>query len=173
MPMNVAHSASYGLEWVGTAAPYKWLKMNANLSLFRYTMSSIPELDISGSERLTWSGRLNLNFTPWKNGSFQLIGAYTAPTRTVQEYEREQYYADASFRQDFLKNALSVTLRLTDIFNTRTFHETTYGNGFTTESKRFRETRVFYAGIQYRINNYNKKSSREPMNGDGGDSEAF
>lgn len=173
MPMNVNTSSAAGLEWVGSANPFKWLRLNANMSFFRSHVSAIPDQNIEASDRFSWTSRLNINMIPWKDGSFQLIGSYNSPTRSAQEFEKEQYYADASFRQDFWKNKLTFTLRLTDIFNTRTHYETTYGNGFTIDSKRYRESRVLYAGIQFKINNYNKKASRDLLNGENGDAEGF
>jgi len=173
MPMNINTSTKYGMELIGTISPQKWVKVNANVSFFQDIMSALPEQNIEGSKLFSWNSRLNLSFFPWKNGSFQLIGNYNAPTRNIQEYHKEQYYADASFRQDFLKNKLSVSLRLTDIFNTRTHYETTNGNGFTTESERYRESRVFYVGLQMQINNYNKKISRDTSNGENGEQDGF
>jgi hypothetical protein len=58
---------------------------------------------------------------------------------------------------------------LTDIFNTRTYYGTTNGKGFTTESTYYRESRVFYVGLQMQINNYNKKLSKDSGNGDNGE----
>ena len=169
MPMNINTSTKYGMELIGSISPQKWVKINANVSFFQDIMSALPEMNIEGSKLFSWNSRLNLSFFPWKNGSFQLIGNYNAPTRNIQEYHKEQYYADASFRQDFLKNKLSLSMRLTDVFNTRTFYETTSGNGFTTESQRYRESRVFYLGLQMQINNYNKKVFKDSGNGEGGE----
>jgi outer membrane receptor protein involved in Fe transport len=166
MPMNINTSTKYGMEIIGSVSPQKWLKVNANASAYRDIMSALPEYNIEGSERFSWIARLNLSFFPWKDGSFQLIGTYNSPTRSIQEYHREQYYGDASFRQDLLKNKLSLSLRLTDIFNTRTFYGTTSGNGFTTESVRYRESRVLYVGLQFKLNNYNKKLPKDTGNGD-------
>ncbi|MBK7172662.1 MAG: TonB-dependent receptor [Bacteroidales bacterium] len=166
MPMNINTASSYGMEWVFSANPFKWIRINSNISFFQSHVSSIPEEDILGTDRFSWTSRLNLSFIPWKDGSFQLIGSYNSPTRSSQEYHKEQYFADASFRQDFLKNKLTFTLRLTDVFNTRTFYESTYGNGFTIDSKRYRESRVLYAGIQLKINNYNKKTAKDGENGE-------
>jgi outer membrane receptor protein involved in Fe transport len=173
MPMNINTSTKYGMELIGTISPQKWMKINANVSFFKDMMSALPEENIEGSELFSWNTRLNLSFFPWKNGSLQLIGNYNAPTRNIQEYHKEQYYADASFRQDFLNNKLSLSLRLTDVFNTRTFYETTSGNGFTTESERYRESRVFYVGLQMQINNYNKKLSKDNGNGENGEQDGF
>ncbi len=172
-PENIASSTSYGLELVSTANPSKWFRLNANFSFYRELMGAIPEMNLPGADRFSWTTRVNMTFVPWKDGSLQLIGTYNSPTRSVQEYHRAQYYADASYRQDFWKNKLSFSLRLTDIFNTRTFYETTNGNGFSTESKRYRESRILYAGLQLKINNYNKKPVKDTGNGDNQEQDGF
>lgn len=173
MPMNINTSTKYGMEIIGTLSPQKWVKINANVSFFQDIMSALPEYDIEGSKLFSWNTRLNLSFFPWQTGSFQVIGNYNAPTRSIQEFHKEQYYADASFRQDFLKNKLSLSLRLTDIFNTRTYYGTTNGTGFSTESTSYRESRVFYVGLQMQINNYNKKLPKDTGNGEGGELDGF
>ncbi len=166
-PVNINKETNYGLEVVGTANPVKWLRANGNVSFYRAIMSALPEYGIEGSERFSWSARLNLNFTVWKEGSFQLNGNYSSPRRTLQEYDEARYFADMSFRQDLMKKKLSLSLRLTDIFNTRVFNDIVYGEQFTITTNRKRESRVLYFGIQYQINNFNKKGNRE--NGERGD----
>lgn len=159
-PVNVSKETNYGLEIVGTANPSKWLRANANLSFYRALMTEMPEFGLEGSDRFSWSARLNLAFTPWKNGSLQLIGNYESPRRSVQEYDKERYFADISIRQDLLNNKLAVSLRLTDIFNTRSWDEIVYGNGFTIDQRRTFESRVLYLGIQYQINNFKRKNNK-------------
>jgi outer membrane receptor protein involved in Fe transport len=165
-PLNVSKETNYGLELVGTFNPAKWLRTNANLSFYQAIMSDIPEYDIEGSDRFTWSARLNMSFNTWKDGSFQLVANYNSPRRSLQEYQEDSYFADISFRQDLMKKKLSLSMRLTDVFDTRKFEQTIYGNEFTTISNRKMESRVLYLGIQYQINNFNKKSNRNNNNGE-------
>lgn len=160
-PYNISKETNYGLELVGSANPAKWLRANANVSFFRAMMTAVPEYNIEGSDRFSWSARANLTFTPWKDGSIQLIGNYRSPRRSVQEYHQDQYFADISLRQDMLKKKVSVSLRLTDIFNSRKFDNIVYGNGFTIDSRRTHESRVLYLGIQYQFNNFKRKSNPE------------
>ncbi|HLN52264.1 MAG TPA: TonB-dependent receptor [Lentimicrobium sp.] len=165
-PLNINKEEHYGLELVGNANPFKWLRTNANVSFYQANMSALPEYNIEGSKRFSWTARLNMSFGLWKDGLFQLVGNYNSPRRTIQELDEARYFADASFKQDFMKKKLSVSLRLTDIFNSRKFDETVYGNDFTTVSSRRNESRILFFGIQYQINNFNKKGNRE-NNGNG------
>jgi len=164
MPQNINNSKSYGVEFVASANPYKWLRINGNLSFYQYWVSALPAQYIPETNQFTWSGRLNATFSYSKNGSFQLIGNYASPTSSPQSIRTASYTVDASLRQDFFKSKMSVSLRVTDIFNTRNFNSTTTGLNFTSINKRSFESRVLYAGIQFKINNYNKKAEKTPVN---------
>ena len=166
MPQNISNSKSYGLEFVLAANPYKWLRVNGNLSLYQYWVSAIPEQNIPETNQFTWSGRVNATFTYSKNGSFQLIGNYASPSSSPQSQRTANYIVDASIRQDFFKNKMTVSIRATDIFNTRNFNSTTTGENFVSVNKRYMESRILYAGVQFKINNYSKKAEKVPANGD-------
>jgi outer membrane receptor protein involved in Fe transport len=166
MPQNINNSKSYGFEFVASANPYKWLRVNSNLSFYKYWVSAIPEQNIPVTDQFSWSGRVNATFSYSKNGSFQLIGNYNSPTSSPQSKREGNYTVDASMRQDFFKSKMSVSLRVTDIFNTRNFNSTTTGINFVSINKRYMESRVLYAGIQFKINNYNKKAEKDRTNGD-------
>jgi outer membrane receptor protein involved in Fe transport len=160
MPQNINNSKSYGLELVGSANPAKWLRLNGNLSFYRSQVSAVPEYEIPATESFSWSGRVNASFNYSKDGSFQLMGNYASPRKELQSHDAGTFFMDAMLRHDFFKSKLSVSLRLTDIFNTRNHNSTTTGTNFVTESKRYMESRVFYAGVQLRLNNYSKKNER-------------
>jgi len=168
MPQNINNSKSYGIELVASANPNKWLRINGNLSFYNYMVSEVPEYHIPATESFTWSGRVNATFMYSKDGSFQLIGNYMSPSSSLQSTRESNYNIDASLRHDFFKNKLTVSLRVTDIFNTRNFNSVTTGSNFVTVNNRYMESRVLYAGIQLKLNNYSKKSEKNG-NGDSQD----
>ncbi len=165
-PQNINNSKSYGFEFVNYLNPYKWLRINSNFSFYQYMVSAVPAENIAATERFNWSGRINASFNYSKDGSFQLIGNYRSASQELQSKREAQYTFDASMRQDFFKNKLTVSLRLTDIFNTRNHNSTTTGTNFTSINNRYFESRVFYIGASFKLNNYKKKSERDQINGD-------
>jgi len=169
MPQNINKSNSSGVELVSTVNPYQWLRLMGTLSAYRAVVSDVPEYNIPGVDKLAWSARLNSTFNYSKSGSFQLIANYMSPTNTVQVKNDGNFGVDASLRHDFFKNKLTLTARVTDIFNTRTFNSTNTGTNYITVNKRYMDSRVFYAGFQLRINNYSKKAEKERTNGEGQD----
>jgi len=166
MPQNISNSKSYGLEFVANGNPYKWLRLTSNLSFYNAMVDAVPEYNIPKTENISMSCRLNATFTYSKTGSFQLIGNYTAPKQELQSREEGSYYMDVSLRQDFFKGKLSASLRVTDVFNTRNHNSTTTSTNFTSTNKRYFESRVLYAGLQLKINNYSRKVEKDRLNGD-------
>lgn len=164
-PYNISKETNYGLEVVGTLNPAKWMRINGNVSFYRALMAEVPEYNIEGTDRFTWRARLNMTFMPWKDGSFQLIGNYHSPRRSVQDYRDARYYADIAFRQDLLDKRLSISLRLTDIFKSSRFNGSTYGEGFTIDSERNHDSRILFLGISYQFNNFKKKATQDMNQG--------
>ena len=165
MPQNINKSESYCFEFVASLNPYKWMRINSNLSFYRSVVSAIVEENIPGADRFSYSARVNANLNYSKDGSVQLIANYMSPHNTIQEKEEGSFTMDVSLRQDLFKNKVSLTIRATDIFNTRNHNSTITGSNFTSVNKRRMESLVLYAGFQFRINNYSKKTEKDPSNG--------
>lgn len=169
MPYNINRSDAYGIELTPTWNPRPWVRLMGNVSVYDYRVSAVPQFQIEQVDRLTWSGRLNGVFNYNKDGSFQLIANYMAPMQTAQMRMDGNFTVDASLRHDFFKSKLSLSARVTDIFNTRTFNSTTTGTNFIMSRDRKMDSRIFYFGVQYRLNNYNKKNDKDRQNSDNQD----
>jgi hypothetical protein len=83
------------------------------------------------------------------------------------------YWADISARYDFMKGKASLSLRISDIFDTRIFKRESWGEVFRIVSENIRESRVGYIGFSYRINNYKRQRERDMQNGDSMEMEEF
>lgn len=164
---NLTSSKAYGIELIGNKELTPWFKTNANVSIYR---SIIDGSEITGLEKAVgnmWTAKLNLTFVPFKNASLMLAGNYRSPEIEAQERDEEVYFADVAFRYDFWKNNASVSLRVSDVFNSRRFDSETWGENFTIQSSRRMETRVAYLGFSYKINNYKRQRERESNQNNG------
>jgi hypothetical protein len=70
-----------------------------------------------------------------------------------------------------MNDKLSVTLRLSDVFNTRKFGGEVTGSSFTSKFNRRMDSRILFLGVTYKFNNYKEK--RERLNPDEIDQEMF
>jgi len=163
---NLTSATNFGLEFVANHELNKWLKANANVSLFRAVVEGNEAVGIERVEGNMWTAKVNLTYSPMKNASFLVSGNYRSPEIEAQDREEAVYFSDIAFKYDFLKGKASLSLRVSDVFNSRRFDSETTGVGFVTTSKRKMETRVGYLGFSYRINNYNRQKEKD-RNGQG------
>jgi len=158
---NLTSGTAYGMEFIGNREFAKWFKANANVSIFR---NVIKGSEVTGLETVRgnmWTAKINMTFNLMKNGSLMVAGNYESPEVEAQDRDAEVYFADVAFRYDFLKGKASLSLRVSDVFDTRRFNSETTGDGFFITNNRKMESRVGYLGFSYRINNYNRQKERE------------
>lgn len=60
-----------------------------------------------------------------------------------------------------MNNNATISLRLSDIFDTQRFKMYNYGDNFTLDSERRRNSRMVFIGFTYRINEYERDRRRE------------
>lgn len=164
---NLNNGSSYGIELIGNREFAKWMKSNLNVSFFRSEIEGSESLGIDGSESYEWMAKLNLNFPIRKDLNLSIAGNYNSPRVMAQGRMEEVYFADIAVRYDFMKNKASLSFRVSDVFDSRTFVGETWGEGFNIKTDRKRDSRVAYLGFAYRINNYNRQKERDRNNQNG------
>ncbi|GAB1404179.1 hypothetical protein MASR1M74_13580 [Lentimicrobium sp.] len=163
---NLNNGYAYGIEWIGNREFTKWFKANLNLSFFQNIFEGSEQFNIPRTESWQWTSKLNLNFNVYKALSMSTAAYYNSPRTFAQEKRNAMYWADISARYDFLKGKASLSLRISDIFNSRKFDGESWGDGFHIVSKYTRESRIGYLGFSYRINNYKRQRTRDMQDGD-------
>lgn len=175
-PENIAKTASYGLELVGVHPVADWWRVTANLSYFKTEFDGGTLRPDLTSSNYSWMARLNQSFTPMPDLSMQLMANYRAPMVMAQGKMSEQYGVDVAVKKDFLEGKLSVTFRVSDIFNTRSFDSETIGSNFFVKNYRKMDTRVAFLGISFRFDSgmkIDRERERERKRGEDGDMEDF
>lgn len=157
---NLAKNISYGLELTAAHPLFEWLRLNGS---FTYFSNEFNDGNIS-TQDFTWQGKFSSFFTTSKDFNFQINFNYNAPDVTPQGKIKQVYFTDVALKKDFLDGQLSLTLRVSDIFNSRKFEAETIGQNFFTNSYRKMESRVAYLGISYRLTSGNNNKERKPRN---------
>jgi outer membrane receptor protein involved in Fe transport len=163
---NLDKGSSFGIELILSQGIFKWWKMNGNFSYFGvkfYGNSNVLDFnDINTS----WTAKVNSSMTFWKSFDVQLSFNYRSAIYTAQnsrDYfggssggsigkQKANYFFDLGLKKDFFKNKLTLSLRLSDIFNTNLYSLETQGGNYFSQVDRKRETRVLFFGVSYKIN---------------------
>ncbi|GGK57120.1 TonB-dependent receptor domain-containing protein [Rufibacter glacialis] len=158
---NIGSGESYGIELTGSATLTPWWRVNANASGFNYRLNA-EEQGLANSSRISWTGRLNSNFTlPFKT-EVQLSANYRSPTVTLQGERSEFFMASLSARKEVLGGKGNIILRVQDLFNTMRFDSYTYIAGELEERSRYKpQSQIVYVGFSYRFGNTAQKRERE------------
>ncbi|AUD01478.1 TonB-dependent receptor domain-containing protein [Spirosoma pollinicola] len=164
-PENLATEDSYGAEFAGSYALYKWWKLDGSVNFFR-AITNGGNLDASyQSDTYSWFTRLTSRFTILKNTDFQWRGNYEAPQKTPQGSRKAITTLDLSLSKDVLKNNGTLVLNVIDVFNSRRYRSITEGENFYTESNSQGRLRQINVTFNYRLHQA-KKKTKEPGEGE-------
>ena len=150
-PENLNFENALGFEFTTGYSPVKWCKLDANFNLFhaRIDGSNLDATFLATTN--SWFARLTSRFTLPNDFDFQLRGNYEAPQRTAQGSRKALYYLDLAASQDVLQKRGTLTLNISDVFNTRKWRGVTEGAGFYTESSFQWRRRQINMTFNYRI----------------------
>ena len=145
-----------------------WFNVNLSGTYYYYQVEDLTGESGSMRSSNNWDGRLATSFKLKTQTRFQLNFAYDSPTVTAQGEAEGSYYADFTLKQEFLKNNLSVTLKVADIFDTRKSESYRYGDSFYEYEYSKPESRVVSLTVSYRLNNFKQNPAFMSNSNDGG-----
>ena len=153
-PFNLGTEYRAGFEFTLNYSPYKWWKLNGNFNFFRNeTQGSSTYTDFNGDEVIqdfdniatSWFTRITSKITlPYKI-DWQTNATYNAPQDNAQGRSLGVIAANLAFSKDVLKDKGTVSLNVSDVFNSR---------------KRIMETNIpqfinSYSEMQWRVRQVN------------------
>jgi len=173
---NINKSTSYGLEFVVGQTITKWWKLTGTGSYYRILYSDLT-LDNSLTDDYSWNMRLISQLTLGKVADVQITFNYRSPTLTIgtmgfggsgigQGQMKENYNIDLGSKINIIKDKLSATFRVSDIFSWWKMDATTTGEGFYSHTTRTRESRTIWFGLSYKFNDYKAKREKKITNGE-------
>jgi len=158
---NLTSGTNYGIELIGNREFSTWFKANANFSFFKQIMNGSEIAGLEKSEGYMWTTKINMTFNISKNATLLIAGNYESPEIEAQDREEEVYFADVAFKYDFLKGKATLSMRVSDVFDTRRHNSETRGESFFITSTHKMDSRIGFLGFTYRINNYNRQKERD------------
>ncbi len=169
---NLSQGISYGAELILTQRIAPWWNVNTTLSYFRSIIEG-AQMD-EEADSYSWSGRLVSNISLGKGWNAQVNGFYRSPVIMLQGEMDAMYAASAGIRKNIWNNAGTISLNISDIFNTMRFSMTNYGENYNMNMERWRTSRFITLGFTYRINEFDRRNQRNGQQRDSnGDSMDF
>lgn len=128
---NLLSEKAFGLELTSTLKPYKWWKMDANFNFFYAAIDGTNILPTFKTDTYSWFLRHTSRFSLNDAMDLQWRMNYEAAQKTVQGRRSGLFYADFSASHDILKKQGTLTLNVTDVFNSRKTRTTVTGTNFS------------------------------------------
>lgn len=166
--INLDYSMNFGLEIVSRNKWFKWWSSTTNFNLFRNQLFGTTKDAELNATNFSFSARMQNSFRFLPSMDLQLTVDVRGPMTFAQGRMAEMWGIDLGYRYDFLKGKASITLNLTDIFNTRRFYVDSRGDNFTGTVLRKRETRVATIQFTYRFGKQQQgqqPTRRRPIDG--------
>lgn len=161
---NIGTDYSLGIEVMLNLKPAKWWTLNLMGNLYNYRLEGAFDDQTIETTSNNWNSRMSNTFLFGKNSRLQADLMYNSPTVSAQGKREGFMFTNIAYRQDFMKNKLSVTLGIRDVLNTAKFEFTSEGPGFSSYRKFDMKSPVVSLTLSYRINNYKTQRAK----GEGG-----
>ncbi|MFV0290071.1 MAG: TonB-dependent receptor domain-containing protein [Mangrovibacterium sp.] len=173
--VNSGDDKSFGGEIMANVEATKWLTVNGNISVYRYMLSSEVNGVYVDKTSTNTDAQLSATFKFSKASRLQIMGNYRGPSVSAQGDRESSIFTNMSYKHDFLKNKLSATLSVQDIFATGGWKGTSSGEGFYQTFDFSPKPRVVQLTLSYKLNNYKEKRAAKDDNemDFGGSSQSF
>lgn len=169
---NFKYGQNVGLEFIMKNNFNKWLDATTTLNVLRQKM--LGE-DVNGAEIIrktpSWNIKTIINVKLPLGIFYQISGSYNAARVAAQGTFMPIYGIDMALKRDFLKDKkLSLTVNVSDIFNTRRMRIQTESTYFTQDIMRKRESQIGMFILTYKFgatDNKSKKADKSDPNSGG------
>lgn len=158
---NVGSAYDTGIELMTSLKPSRFWEANLMGSLFNRRIEGVSLGKSFDNEDYNWQARLNNTIKVAKSTRLQFNASYHSPTVSSQGTIEGFFTANLALKHEFIKDKLSATLQLHDVFSTASREMTFEGSDFYSHSIYARKAPMVMLNISYQINNYREKKRRE------------
>lgn len=152
---NIGTSYNIGIDWVTTYTPTKWFNSMTSINAYRNRMKGQLGTFTFDNSNVMANIKQTANFKIKKMVDLQFTYTYRTPFLTPQGQSFIMQWLDMGVSMPVLKKKGTVTLTLSDIFNTRRFGMDLYLPSIEQTFMRKMESRILYVGFNYRFGKQN------------------
>lgn len=166
---NLDSRTAFGVEFINRITPSNNFDATLTYNLFRQQVNGNSLGTNFNNANISWSLNLQSNIKIPEILDIQVQGFYRGPIALAQGILKDFYSINLGLRRDILKDKGTISMNVSDVFNTRRFEVETSGIGFSQQSLRRRESRIATLTFTYRFGGFKEKEGRADAGGNGGD----
>ena len=152
--VNADYDVKTGIDHNIRYSPTRWLTMDlASNTFYSASHGSFKGTDIRNQG---WTNNSNMGLTirPYDGMEIQTQYFVTTPQYFPQFTTRTIHYGNVGLKQSFLKNTLTVSALLTDVFDTRRWDVYSDNSVFTLLNNSKNRSRMFWLGISWNFHSF-------------------
>ncbi len=157
-PINLSENNRLGIEMNLTYTPNRSVRLNGNFNFFNSTTIGSYEGRSFDATNISWFARMNASIRLPKKYNLQVRGFYRGPSETAQSRSQGFYVISGAINKEILNDKGSLSLRLSDFFNTGRFRNETFTDTFISYTEYQRRIPTYILSFTYRLNQ--KKNQR-------------
>ena len=167
---NLDRGRNYGIEVINTLRVGEKLELTISANGYRAEIVGRADDETVDANGYLFSGNIQGGYQLPADVQMQFTYFYRSPGVRPQGRIGTIQSLDLGFRKEILDKKAAVTLRVTDIFNTRRYQFDTELVNLSTRSQFQRESRIVYIGFQYSLQQLKPERRRGGGRSGGGDS---
>jgi ferric enterobactin receptor len=153
---NLDFKRNFGVEFTCFFAVNKWWRLNGDVNLYHSLSQGSYEYDgqsyFVGGQSFSMKAKTISRVTLWNRINTQLMLSYEAPRTTTQGVNKSMTEIDFATSVDIFKTHGTVTLSVSDLFNTRRRRSVSSDETFRSEDNFLWQARSFILSFNYRFN---------------------
>lgn len=161
---NADKDLKTGVDLLLKVTPAKWFNFSVGANTYYVTTEGVFEGAHIDNRGWTNNSHLLLNFAPWKGGDIQLQYFVTTPQYYPQLTTSLTHQMNICIKQRLLKGAMTVSVLLTDVFNTAKWEVWSHNNLFDLKNNSKNKSRMLWLGVSYNFNSFKQRGGQKSEN---------
>ncbi len=152
IPINLSTNERIGAEAGMIYSPVKWLRLNSSFNFFTFKTDGFFNGVDYGTENSSWFARLSSKFTLPAKIDLQANSFYMGPRQNAQTKDKAMFSLNLAMSKDLFKDKATLSLNVSDVFNSRKRRSFTQTPTFTSDSEFQWRQRQINLSLIYRFN---------------------
>lgn len=165
IPINLSTNERIGAEAGMIYSPVKWLRLNSSFNFFTFKSDGTFNGIDYGAENTSWFARFSSKFTLPAMIDLQANSFYMGPRQNAQTETKGMFSLNLAMSKDIFKDNATISLNVSDVFNSRKRMSFTETPTFTSDSEFQWRVRQVNLSFIYRFNQPKERNKREDRQG--------
>ncbi len=165
IPINLSTNERIGAEAGMIYSPVKWLRLNSSFNFFTFKSDGTFNGIDYGAENTSWFARFSSKFTLPAKIDLQANSFYMGPRQNAQTETKGMFSLNLAMSKDIFKDNATISLNVSDVFNSRKRMSFTETPTFTSDSEFQWRVRQVNLSFIYRFNQPKERNKREDRQG--------